>query len=139
VTRGVSNSHTKRALELCTGQLHPAFSEASVQRQCLAKWIIGATDLWEDIFNQPRLYEASGMVCRLCKSETSVETKAPLLTDCVGTQDLRERLRRRIDQEARAQIQAKQPDDGIIVSLLAAFSGPFRPSGLSKQFTVHLP
>jgi hypothetical protein len=128
----MTTSHSERALRLCTGSLHRILEKPGVRRQCLAKWIIGATDVWEDIFKMPNLYADTDMVCRLCKEEISVETKAHLLIDCEKTQDLRDSLYEQIDQEAIIQLNGDRQEEEIILSILSAFETP-TPLGQEKR------
>jgi hypothetical protein len=43
------DSDTSRELEVARGTMHPIFETTSQHRTCLAQWIIGSTDIFENI------------------------------------------------------------------------------------------
>ena len=58
------------------------------RNETLITWMIGATCLVEDKWNQDR-FENLDPRCRLCKEDSSVESKFHLLSECAKTEKLR--------------------------------------------------
>jgi hypothetical protein len=117
------NSHTSSVLEIARESIHPVFERANRHRTCLTKWIIGATDLFEDIKHNKGLSRGVTKICRLCHDSESEESRVHLLLNCQATYDLRNHDCLEITQEDR-DIWDRLTEQERVTFLLNSFETP---------------
>jgi exonuclease III len=119
----LSRSHARRVLKLSNGYLHPIFRKIGKYRECMAKWMIGATDVYEDIEGQRALVRGQSRKCRLCKEKD--ESKRHLLLECKETARLRGDLLEVLKNYNIRQMLDEAPEDNLTM-LFSSFEVPMK-------------